>query len=59
MAKSLFELVIQEFPEIADNKDPLIDGRIVLQNDSDGTGDYISSWNYEQPISESLKKYLR
>ena len=57
--QSLFDQIIAEFPELADNKDPFIDGTIRLQNDSDGTGDYIAIWNYSQPIPASLKAYDR
>ena len=59
MAKSLYELVLDAFPEIAENKDPLVNGTIRLQNDSDGTGDYIAAWTYSQPIPASLKEYDR
>ena len=35
-----------------------INGTIILQNDMDGKGDYIKSWNhseYAQPTEEQLK----
>lgn len=27
---------------------------IILQNDSDGKGDYIAKWDYEKPLPEGL-----
>jgi hypothetical protein len=56
---SLFEKVLSAYPELAENKDVFVDGTIRLQNDSDGTGDYIAAWNYSQPIPESLSEYDR
>jgi hypothetical protein len=57
MAKSLTELVIESFPEL-EGKTLFYEG-IWLQNDSDGTGDYIAKWEYSKPIPESLESYLR
>ena len=51
-------MIIAEFPELAESKE-IGTGSIILQNDSDGTGDYIAKWNYSQPIPASLKKYDR
>jgi hypothetical protein len=54
---SLYELVIAAFPEL--------EGKIIfregiwLQNDSDGTGDYIAKWEYFKPIPKSLESYVR
>jgi hypothetical protein len=56
---TLFEQVIAAYPELAENKDAFLDGTIRLQNDSDGTGDYIAAWNYSKSIPESLTEYDR
>lgn len=56
---SLFEQIIVAFPKLAENKDAFVDGTIRLQNDSDGSGDYIAVWNYSEPIPASLKAYDR
>jgi hypothetical protein len=50
---SLFEEIKAAYPELTD--DDFADGVIKLQNDSDGLGDYIAEWNYEQPIPNGLK----
>lgn len=43
---SLFEKILTIYPSL-NNKDfdPFL-GTIVLQNDSDGKGDYIKEWNH-------------
>jgi len=55
---SLYDEVIAALPELEGSQE-LRFGAIVLQNDSDGKGDYIAKWQYEKPIPESLKKYMR
>ena len=55
---TLYDQVIAEFPELVGTSS-FIDGTIILQNDSDGTGDYIAAWNYSQPLPSSLESYLR
>jgi hypothetical protein len=57
MAESLVNLIIAEFPELAEV--PLFEKGIWLQNDSDGSGDYIAKWDYSQAIPESLLSYKR
>lgn len=54
---SLYELVIAAFPEL-EGKVLFREG-IHLQNDSDGTGDYIAKWEYSKPIPKSLESYKR
>jgi hypothetical protein len=55
---SLYEQVIAAFPELEDSR-AFADGTIILQNDSDGTGDYIAGWNYSKPLTEELQSFLR
>lgn len=59
ITKTLFEKVLEAFPELADNMAIFMDGTIILQNDSDGTGDYIAKWGYKSPLPESLASYKR
>ena len=54
MAKTLYEQIIEIYPELEDSQE-LIRGSIRLQNDSDGAGDYIAKWDYSKPIPEGLK----
>ena len=49
---SLYEIIKNEYPELT-AKDFL--KTIVLQDDSDGIGDYIAEWNYDKPIPTLLK----
>ena len=55
---SLYEMIIAEYPELADSQE-IRTGSIILRNDSDGTGDYIAKWEYTKPLTSALKKYLR
>ena len=48
---TLWEIIIAAYPNLTD-KD--FDKKIILQNDSDGLGDFIAEWNYEQPIPDGL-----
>jgi len=47
------EIVLETYPELANTKD-LYNGTIILQNDSDGAGAYISKWTYSKPIPDGL-----
>jgi len=50
---SLYETIIEIYPELTDaDFEPKI-GKINLQNDGDG--DYIAKWEYSQPIPAGLK----
>ena len=55
---TLYEQVLAAFPELEGTR-TFADGVILLQNDSDGTGDYIKEWNYSKPIPDDLKEYFR
>jgi hypothetical protein len=48
---SLYEQIIAIYPELTD-KDFIT--KIILQNDSDGVGDYIAKWEYSEPIPDGL-----
>ena len=53
---TLYEKIKQLKPELTD-ADFAPEGTIVLQNDSDGRGDYIREWNHPtetQPTQEEL-----
>lgn len=52
---TLFEKIITAYPELSENRDPFMDGTIILQDDSDGEGAYIAEWNYSKPIPKGLK----
>jgi hypothetical protein len=51
---TLYEEIIAIYSELEGSSD-FINGTIILQNDSDGLGDYIAAWNYSQPIPKGLK----
>jgi hypothetical protein len=55
---SLYDEIVKAFPELnSENFAPW--GEINLRNDSDGTGDYIVKWEYNQELPKNLKTYLR
>jgi hypothetical protein len=56
---NLFEKIVSIYPELTPEGkiNVFIDGTIILQNDSDGKGDYIKEWNHptlSQPTQEQL-----
>ena len=50
----LWEKIVAEYPETADNNFAVFGNQIILQNDSDGVGDYIAKWEYSKPIPDGL-----
>lgn len=50
---SIYEQIIQAYPELTAVE--FSNGTIILQNDSDGTCDYIAEWNYSKSIPYGLK----
>jgi len=52
---NLYEKIIAIYPELSDYD--FRDGDIMLQNDSDGNGDYIAKWEHPtltKPTQEQL-----
>ena len=57
MTMTLYEQITSIYPELADQQQVFMDGTITLQNDSDGRGDYIRTWNHPtlpEPTAEQL-----
>lgn len=52
---SLFQTIVESYPELVDADFDPDKGSILLQNDSDGAGDYIAKWSYHKPIPIGLK----
>jgi hypothetical protein len=53
---NLYEKVMALYPELT-TQDFMPQGTILLQNDSDGRGDYIAAWNHPtlpRPTEEQL-----
>ena len=50
----LWEKIIEAYPEILPT-DKFRDLEIYLQDDGDGNGAYIRSWNYSKSIPKGLK----
>lgn len=51
----LYHAIIAIYPDLKESD--FMDGIILLQNDSDGKGDYIREWNhptYAKPTDEEL-----
>jgi hypothetical protein len=51
---TIYEKVIATYPELEDSA-VLRLGHIIIQNDSDGLGDYIAKWEYSKPLPEGMK----
>ena len=54
----MYEKIKTIYPELTDADFAPITGTIVLQNDSDGKGDYIAKWEHPtlaKPTAEELK----
>ena len=54
---TLYDKIIAIYPELADQQLMFIDGTIALQNDSNGSGDYIRAWNHPtlpEPTADRL-----
>lgn len=54
---TLYEKVMKLYPELTENDFGFLGGTIILQNDSDGRGDYIAKWEHPtlaQPTQEQL-----
>ena len=51
---SLYTEIIAALPELVELLSSK-DETIILQNDSDGAGDYIAKWEYSKPIPAGLK----
>ena len=52
---TLWEKIIEAYPELTDNDFSPINGCIQLRDDSDGLGAYIYKWEYSKPIPSGLK----
>jgi hypothetical protein len=49
----LYNEIIEAYPDLTD-KDFSPRGSIMLQDDSDGVGEYIAKWEYSKPIPKGL-----
>ena len=55
---NLYEKITAIYPELTIQDFHAIKGTIILQNDSDGKGDYIAKWEHPtlaRPTEEQLK----
>ena len=55
---NLFEKIKSIYPSLNDADFSFMGGKIHLQNDSDGKGDYIAKWEHptlEKPTEDQLK----
>ena len=53
----LYEKIKTIYPELTDKDFDFVFGTIILQNDSDGRGDYIAKWEHPtlpRPTDEQL-----
>ena len=55
---TLYEKIISIYPSLTNNEFNPKTGTIVLQNDSDGKGDYVAKWDHPtlpRPTEDQLK----
>lgn len=52
---SLFDEIVEIYPELADGIECGNSGSIILKDDSDGKGAYIDKWEYEKPLPKGFK----
>lgn len=51
----LWEEIVLIYPELTDEDFNFINGKIRLQDDSDGYGPYIAKWEYDKPLPAGMK----
>ena len=51
---SLYDQIVKVYPELKDQTE-IFQTKIRLANDSDEFGDFIVSWDYEQPLPKGMK----
>ena len=52
---TLFEQLLEIYPELTEADFSISSGTISLVNDSDGLPDYIEKWEHTLPIPEGMK----
>jgi hypothetical protein len=50
----MYDLIIEEYPELTDEDFKPFSGSILLKDDGDGIV-YIAEWQYSKPIPKGLK----
>lgn len=50
---NLYQEIMKIYPEL--DSELFADGTIVLQDDSDGAGAYISAWKHSKPLPKGMK----
>jgi hypothetical protein len=51
---SIFDKIIEAYPELAENELRAFEKVVVLQDDADGNGVYLAQWTYDKPIPDGL-----
>jgi hypothetical protein len=52
---TLFNTIVEIYPELQDGNEFGHRGSIELKDDSDGQGAYISKWEYSKPLPDGMK----
>ena len=52
---TLWQKILETYPELTDIDFHPVNGKVVLQDDSDGQGAYIAKWEYSKPLPEGMK----
>ena len=54
---TLYDKIVQIYPQLKESDFNLVSGTIMLRNDNDGRGDYIDKWEHptlQRPTGEQL-----
>jgi len=52
---TLYDKIIEIYPELAELNHPSWFSEIKLRDDSDGQGAYIEKWEYSKPLPDGMK----
>jgi hypothetical protein len=51
---TIYETIIKTYPEL-EGDTRVFQTEIIIQNDSDGLGEYLAKWDYPKPLPKGLK----
>ena len=51
---SIFNKIIEAYPELIENELKAFEKVVVLQDDADGNGVYLAQWNYDKAIPDGV-----
>ena len=55
IVETVYEKIVKAYPELRTQTELFSNGTIVIKNDKDHKGAYISVWGYSKPLPAGLK----